>query len=304
MGRLIASGLFISLVLTAFSAEVGAQIVFTDDFENGSSNWFISSAPSTSEAGWAADNSPMLVAGSGSSASSGSNSLNYNDDMTGSESYQFDLNTGGGTSFGGGGNPGNYGFAFTMPGLIDISSLSTAELSFWCNYDTEAEDDFDIRVMAIMDSAGSAYLLERQYLPAGSAGAPTYFSDFEVCDTAGFGHWHTVTLDPAWGDIVISFEMDTMDSSFNDYDGWFIDDVTVGPAGTGGGGGGGGGGGSVEDSILYRPHAGGKDSDGRAYQDGGCSGFIAQSESFDLISLASFFGSLLLLVVVGRRFRA
>ncbi|MBI2930196.1 MAG: hypothetical protein HYY16_00975 [Planctomycetes bacterium] len=56
----------------------------------------------------------------------------------------------------------------------------------------------------------------------------------------GTWHTHTLPLNPAWGNIQVQFQFETIDEVDNDFAGWFIDDVRItatAPGGTTGGGG-------------------------------------------------------------------
>lgn len=306
MGRILIPGLAIAIVATLFPMDVAAQTVFSDSFDTGNTGtWLLAPDPLTAaptDPVWNMDATPSLVGG-GLPYNGGVGSLNYNNGTN----YDVDLNSGGGASpggtVGGSGNPGNYGFA--MSPQIDISTLATAELIFWCNYETETDSyDYDVRVVKVFDST-AAVQIDRQYLPLTAGPPPTppsYFTDFETCDAVGTWHQHKITLDPAWGSVIITVEFDTMDTAFNSFAGWFVDDLSVGTVGSGGGGGGGGGGGAGGDgSILYMPHVGGGDNDGRCYQQG----MVASSRS-DLpgfFPMVAFFAGLFLLIASWRRFR-
>ena len=93
---------------------------------------------------------------------------------------------------------------------------------------TEIEDDYDIRSIFISNSQGTIELIRRQFLPQGSLGSPSYYIDYETCSGApGIGHWHTISLDPTWGSIVLIYEFDTMDGIDNSGAGWFIDSISI-----------------------------------------------------------------------------
>jgi MYXO-CTERM domain-containing protein len=40
-------------------------------------------------------------------------------------------------------------------------------------------------------------------------------------------HGHEVMLDPAWGDIQVRVSFDTVNSTSNNYAGWFVDDAQI-----------------------------------------------------------------------------
>lgn len=120
---------------------------------------------------------------------------------------------------------GNYNTGITNTGFLTLttpislpSSLPNAGLSFWSWEETEYEGgwwEYDVR---------------RVYV---GTGAPTTWD--VVWDTE-FGPtidwiWHQVTIDLSLyigQDILLRFQFDTVDDQWNDYGGWYIDDVAVG----------------------------------------------------------------------------
>jgi hypothetical protein len=247
-----------------------------------------------------------LIGGAGAAFNTPTNSLNYNSDTIPYD-YNIDNLTNGyptGTS-----GSGNSGFAESPS--IDISSLTSPKLKFYCNYETDGTSN-DWRGFYVLDSALVDQVII-QYLPDGVTTSNWTLTgnntplQLETCPPSGGWHTHEISLDPTWGTITLAYEFDSYDTTGNKFAGWFIDDVKV-SGDSGGTGGGGGGGGSVGDSTLYNPHAGGRDSDGRWYQeDSGCSGelvlFSMQPDRSGLVPLGLFFVSLALVVISFRRFK-
>ena len=169
-------------------------------FDNGLENWVPQN--SSVSVGWAADASPGFV-GTAPTFSSPPNSLNYNNGQN------YDTST-----------TGNSGSA-TSP-LLDIGGLTDPKITFSCLYETEPSPLWDIRTVEISNSGFSApSLFQAQLLNSGSSPS--------IGDCLGVGIWHvhTLDLDPTWGAIEIRFAFDSIDELYNDYPGWFIDDVKL-----------------------------------------------------------------------------
>ena len=47
------------------------------------------------------------------------------------------------------------------------------------------------------------------------------------CAAMGTWHGHEIEIDPALGNIRIQFSFDSIDGQFNEFAGWFIDDLEV-----------------------------------------------------------------------------
>jgi len=125
-------------------------------------------------------------------------------------SAPFSLNFNNGVNLG----PNGEGWA-TSP-LIDLAAANgLATLGFWCNYSTETElgCSWDTRKMEILDDAGGVLILA-------CFGKP-------YCGPMGTWHFHSFGLYPQWGTIQVRFTFDTIDSSSNGGEGWFIDDLIV-----------------------------------------------------------------------------
>ena len=286
--------------------------VFEDSFDGGNiGQWALDPDPQTSPSttSWNMDGNPTsipLIGGAGASYNSPPNSLNYNSDTI---PYDYNIDNTGTAFPTGSGGSGNSGSAISP--AIDISSLTSPKLKFYCNYETQASSQ-DWRGLLVFDSAVVDQVII-QYHPDGvtttnwSLTGTNATLQLETCPASGGWHTHEVDLDPAWGSINLVYQFDTYDTTDNKFAGWFIDDVKV-SGDSGGTGGGGGGGGSVGDSTLYNPHAGGRDSDGRWYQENsGCSGKLVllsmDRDRAGLIPLGIFFASLVLVVVSFRRFK-
>ncbi|MBI2930197.1 MAG: hypothetical protein HYY16_00980 [Planctomycetes bacterium] len=148
---------------------------------------------------WSADGTPAGVPGGADT--SAPNSANYNNgvDYAGASS---------GT--------------LTSPSF-NLAGMLSATLTFQCNYVTETDsaNSYDLRTLQISnDDFGTTVLAES----LGSTGASAVIGS---CAAMGTWHTHTVTLDPAWGSVQVRFAFDSIDDWFNEYPGWFVDDVEV-----------------------------------------------------------------------------
>lgn len=179
---------------------------------NGSAN----TAPSTSNSSlWSADGTPMNMPGG--AYKSGSKSLNYNNGTN----YNVGMKVGG-----------------AVTPKINISNMQFPVLSFQCNYETETTgNNKDKRWVKVgyWNGNNASYWVESVLATnvAPVAGG--------ACGSMGAWHEHVVTLQPSWGDIRVAFIFDSIDSSNNNYRGWFVDDVQVAEFGSTSPGGGGGG---------------------------------------------------------------
>ncbi len=223
MRRVLAFAGMLALV-AAFSAAAEAQVP-TVDLEN--EDFPTNQLPGgwTATGMWAVDNTPMLISGH-----TPPYSLNYNDGL--------DYDNG----------STNSGIA-TSP-TYDISTLTSPMLEFWSWFATEAPtgmnraNNHDTRIVRIY-SAGSpptvryeAQLVDVMAIGDGQPVLPTTITGTQMT-------WQRVgpiALDPAWGQIYVTFEFDTVDDLYNNDAGWAIDDFRIYYTDTSGGGGGGGGG--------------------------------------------------------------
>ena len=197
------SGSFlVSFVLAVFLSSTawaqGLQTSFDD-----TQGWTLDAA--NNGVGWSNDGTPSGIGGG--PAQTGANSLNYNN----------------GTDYDSG--AANSGFAASPQ--IDISGLTSPTLSFWCNYEDEAlEPTFDQRWLEISNDGFGTFQIQVQLLSTGASG---------LSDCGGMGQWHQhiVALDPSWGSLQVRFRFDSVDSLFNNFAGWFVDDFDVSGAGGG-----------------------------------------------------------------------
>ena len=180
----------VALAAVALAAPVHAQqaAAYQTRFDT-DDGWYLGEYAGVS---WGIDANPIP-------GFSQSNSLNYNNGV--------DYDTGDYV----------YGVAFSPD--IDISSYSSATLRFQCRYQTEDPllnpgRDADSRFLMIMDATGEV-LYSVQL--TGS-----------TCGSMDEWHPHQFDLDPAWGAIRLFFYFDSGDGYANDYQGWFIDDLSVG----------------------------------------------------------------------------
>lgn len=165
-------------------------------------NWLPggTSAPVT----WANDGTPSTVPGG--AARTGASSLNYNN----------------GTDYD---SPGTSNAGPVFSPVIPLTGLTSPTLSFWCNFHTQpgSEDVLsgrDTRQVTIAPGYPHALITE-------SLGVTNAGSRVGPCSAMGTWHRHTLTLDPAWGQVQILFVFNTVDTLANGYGGWFIDDFAV-----------------------------------------------------------------------------
>jgi parallel beta-helix repeat protein len=90
---------------------------------------------------------------------------------------------------------------------IDLTDATAATLTYWTYWSTESSSSYDLKRVEVSVNGGAWALLEQ--LPAGT-GSGT----------------RTITL-PVKNPIKIRFYFNTKDNLYNNYEGWFIDDITV-----------------------------------------------------------------------------
>jgi hypothetical protein len=184
----------------------GANVIYTNNFETGAGGWTFS--PAIGGVSWAVDNTPN---GAGYQST---NSLNYNNGIN----Y---FATQGGTSL------ANSGTA-TSP-THDLTGAANPSLTFYCRFATENnsqgdQNTFDVRFLEIRSNG--VLVMSRQYLNPVIPPPPGAAWSTENCTPAAF-HPHSVPLDPAWVSIQCIYTFDTVDSLYNTYEGWFIDNYTI-----------------------------------------------------------------------------
>ena len=184
----------IPLVLAVFAQGYSTSF---DDL----SNWLPGST--SPPVGWANDGTPSAVPGG--AARTGANSLNYNNGAN------YD-------------SPGisNEGPVFSP--VIPLTGLAAPTLSFWCNFHTQpgSEDAAAARDSRRITIAPGSSPLITETLGVTNAGTRV-----GPCSAMGTWHRHTMTLEPAWGQIQLLFVFSTGDALGNGYGGWFIDDLAV-----------------------------------------------------------------------------
>jgi hypothetical protein len=173
-------------------------VIVSWNFDTGLNGWTVNGSSGTVR--WNADADPGAMPGG--PVHGGAGSLNYND----------------GVDFDDGAT--NNGTA-TSP-LINVAPFGAVKLTFWCNYQTETNfTSYDQRRV--------------QILRQGSSGMETVFDAVlwegdnaaGACSAMGTWHTHSVNIDPAWGNIQVSFGFNTLDPIGNNYGGWFIDDASL-----------------------------------------------------------------------------
>lgn len=184
----------------------------SENFDGTVSGWTLGDSGTVK---WGIDGTPATVGSGGqSSAQSGTKSLNFNN----------------GTNYDAGTGVAAKGTA-TSP-TINLSGMTSPTLKFYCNFETEAETNYDQRILKIESADGATTHGTWQFLPPSPASG-TAVGTAVTCGTSGTWHQHTINLSAEWGQIRLKFTFDSKDSFLNDYAGWFIDTMTV--QGTGGG---------------------------------------------------------------------
>ncbi|MBM7117349.1 Calx-beta domain-containing protein [Archangium primigenium] len=171
---------------------------WTSTFDSGLEGWSVTGTSAT--VGWNADNTPTSVPGGAVHA--GARSLNYNNGV--------DYNDG-----------ADHSGSATSP-VVHVGGVTAPQLTFWCNYQTEEEGtSYDQRFVRIHRREGAESVLVQQ------AQLSAHPSAAGACEAMGTWHTHTLDLDPAWGPVQVRFTFLTADGQFNNYAGWFVDDVTL-----------------------------------------------------------------------------
>ena len=147
---------------------------------------------------WNADDTPTTFPGG--AYVSGPNSLNFNDGV------DYDDN-------------GQASAASSLSPVFDLTNYTNTTMTFQCNYDSEDEQNYDIRRLRVIGAAGN--LVDEQL---GTANGSTLLG---ACDATGTWHAHTLTMDPNWGAITVEFDFDSVDAMYNETSGWAIDDLKV-----------------------------------------------------------------------------
>ena len=176
----------------------GAATSRTWTFDSGLEGWGVTGTSAT--VGWNADNTPTSVPGGAVHA--GARSLNYNNGVN------YD-------------DGADHSGTATSP-FVHMGSGTRPQLTFWCNHQTEeAGTSYDQRYVRIHRQSGAGTVL------AAEAQLSALASPAGACGAMGTWHTHTLDLDPAWGTVQVSFTFMTVDGQYNNYAGWFLDDVTL-----------------------------------------------------------------------------
>ncbi len=146
---------------------------------------------------WAVDGSPSGV--TGGAGYNGTTSLNFND----------------GTDY----DNGSTVAGEARSPLVDVSFLQSPIFTFKCNYRTETTGaDWDKRWVRILDES-DALLAEYQLATLGGAATA------QACAAMGTWHEHSIPLNPLWKKVRVVFKFDSVDNYYNNYAGWFLDDL-------------------------------------------------------------------------------
>jgi hypothetical protein len=148
---------------------------------------------------WKADALPTPVGpGPGAAFVSSPNSLNYNDD----------------TSFNNA-DLANSGTA-TTPVIVGTGTII---VTFDCNHETEGGSFFDeMRMLMSSDNFVTTLTNNQFFIGAVSPNG---------CAAMGTWHTHTISVPGVAANFQIRFSFNTQDGVFNDFDGWFIDNLFV-----------------------------------------------------------------------------
>jgi len=124
----------------------------------------------------------------------------------------------------------NYGYLVSEPIHLDGP---TATLSFWTWWQIESWDPdfYDLMNVSVSTDGGYTWDLVDMLNPNS---APAEASDGAFYGSAGFNvepQWVHMTYDLSSyvGDnVTLMFEFNTVDSSYNEWEGWYIDDISLG----------------------------------------------------------------------------
>jgi hypothetical protein len=190
MKQFLRSCFLLIVACVALAPTLRAQtVLYSSDFPNDQGWTFTSSGPG--HPWWAVDATPATVLGTPSW-----------------HSAPFSLNFNNGVDY----TPQGLGTA-TSP-QIDLSAASgNVWLTFWCNWHTEWLAPWDERTLEISNDGFQTLLFSKLY--------------FSSCAPAGQWHLHSEPLSTSWGTIQLRFFFGAYDFYANNYEGWFVDDLTV-----------------------------------------------------------------------------
>ena len=110
---------------------------------------------------------------------------------------------------------------------ISLCNFSDAKLSFWSWYQTEPQaayiNNYDVKYVYILNEAGTT--LRRYQIVHPAYAAPAGYKLNQVMNS-----WNELEIDltPFVGQVItVKFFFDTIDYQFNNYEGWYIDDIKV-----------------------------------------------------------------------------
>jgi len=126
----------------------------------------------------------------------------------------------------------NYNTGVTNSGSIEtppisLCGFSTAKLKFYSWYQTEPQaayiNSYDVKYVYILNEAGTT--LRRYQIIDPAYAAPAGYKLEQVMNS-----WNELEIDltPFVGQVIkVKFFFDTRDSQFNNYEGWYVDDIKV-----------------------------------------------------------------------------
>jgi hypothetical protein len=129
---------------------------------------------------------------------------------------------------------GTYDVGYSEGMLISPPLANPSILIFWTWWDIEGAEPSSYDLMQVIADDGSKYLFLQLNPKEDPEHAPDYDpnEDYDWYSSGGYnvpGVWvkHTVDLRYYPGLDRVVFYFDSGDSQFNDYYGWYIDDVTI-----------------------------------------------------------------------------
>jgi len=105
---------------------------------------------------------------------------------------------------------------------IDLTGGHFITLGFWCDWNTEKSMacGWDERKLEVSNDGFQSVVGSTCYTSGIGSGWGT-------CGPPGQWHFHSFGLDKGWGSIQIRYSFGAYDHLYNNYQGWFIDDLEV-----------------------------------------------------------------------------